>query len=1004
MSALTVLKAKIITLSQKMLAYNYKVNNGQDTYATDLSQAVEDYVDDKIVEENIVIDEEDPIFNNWLITTPPEYALPPTPTNPLTKVLNGLKQWVAMTIGGGGYSAKLYFTVQDAAISGYKKISYSFDENETELTATLTNQELLLRKYIFDLPLGIDIIDLGEWIASFMVKVNKIQGETKLKFEAFAYDTEGNENILFSVYSPPLDNLEYENIKWGTSQPAFNIDPANILGVNIYGSTTGTNIIINTLVGNGRAAYFTTPLRLRHNRLRDLGAANSHPASAIQMDTLIGTPTYTNQNDFNNSFGSTGRKTGGYITKGAGSTVDVEAGTGFIKATDDDNTQLIPFDWIAQSGIAIPSNSTRYIGVDYNSGSPEIVIHTSYDWDFDTNFPLGRIINDTINGSEEIYIANAPWWVTDGMTNTIQAIRSFGLVHRDETIGGFILSQTGTRNIAVTGGVLWIGFNDMIFAGIDTSVSGTVEGYWYSSSGGWQGSDLTQYSVTQYNDITQTTLQTIATGKYCNIWIYGELTDSTVSIALIYPQALYNTPAQAEATSAPANLPNHIKEFGTLLGRIIVKQGTDTPISVQTVFTNKFSTSVVTDHGNLAGLGDNDHPQYALLEGDNTFTGSQTFDTDTLSIDSINHEVKTGTKTRILEENTNFVVYNGTNFIFLGSNVFQVSVNDFLPGASENTNLGSSVRKWKSLWSKNFSDDGTRINVLSNTYQYIAASPTADTLNDIRVRNSSGQLIVEKCTVANATKGAGTWVDASIKADITPATGATSALRALFIARGYYKANNTYYCVYNENTGYYEMNGLTNITEAQMIDIYINTAIQINLGSGSSSYSFLNLSYSNIRTSFPRNTRFGYDTTNDYGRFLDCNYLEVYKNYQTYGHTSIHCGMMFYGCTVLHTINFINLDLITNASYTSSCFAHCFALITAKIKSLRVNFSFAWSPLLSLESLQYLITNRANGTTRITITVHATVWGYLNNAVNYPAWNALLVDAVANQYIDFASA
>ena len=43
-------------------------------------------------------------------------------------------------------------------------------------------------------------------------------------------------------------------------------------------------------------------------------------------------------------------------------------------------------------------------------------------------------------------------------------------------------------------------------------------------------------------------------------------------------------------------------------------------------------------------------------------------------------------------------------------------------------------------------------------YQYQAASPTADTVNDTRFRNNAGVLTFEKCTVANATKGAGTWV------------------------------------------------------------------------------------------------------------------------------------------------------------------------------------------------------------------------------------------------------
>jgi hypothetical protein len=79
-------------------------------------------------------------------------------------------------------------------------------------------------------------------------------------------------------------------------------------------------------------------------------------------------------------------------------------------------------------------------------------------------------------------------------------------------------------------------------------------------------------------------------------------------------------------------------------------------------------------------------------------------------------------------------------------------------------------------------------------------------------------------------------------------------------------------------------------------------------------------------------------------------------------------------------------------------------LVTCYLKSIKVSLSFGSSPLLSLASLQYLVTNRANGMSRITITVHATVWAKLNDAVNYPTWNALLVDAVNNKYIDFASA
>jgi len=327
---------------------------------------------------------------------------------------------------------------------------------------------------------------------------------------------------------------------------------------------------------------------------------------------VLGTPTYSTLNDFNNSFGSCGRKTGGICADAGSSKVSVTAGTGFIKATDDDNAQLMFFDWAAPSDITIPANSSRYIGVEYNAGSPQVVVKTTPTWNYDTEFPLARAVNETINGAESLYVVNTPWWVTDGITNVIQSIRSFGLVRRDEYVGGLIVSNTGTRNIAVTAGTVWAALNDSAFAGIDTSSSGTVEGYWYKAGSGWQSSDITQWSKTQWNDVTQTTLQTIDNNKFCNVWIYGEMTDSAISIALLYPQAQYNTAAEAEAVGSPTNVPTHISALGMLLGRFIIKQNVDTPVAVESVFGTTFSTSVVTDHGNLAGLSDDDHTQYLL--------------------------------------------------------------------------------------------------------------------------------------------------------------------------------------------------------------------------------------------------------------------------------------------------------------------------------------------------------------------------------------------------------
>lgn len=336
------------------------------------------------------------------------------------------------------------------------------------------------------------------------------------------------------------------------------------------------------------------------------------------------------------------------------------------------------------------------------------------------------------------------------------------------------------------------------------------------------------------------------------------------------------------------------------------------------------------------------------LSGGNTISGIQNFDSNTLVIDSVNHRVGIGTTT---------------------------------PAAKLDVN-GTS----------NFADN---MNILSTKNQYLAASTTSDTVNDIRVRNDSGVLKTERCTVANATKGAGTWVDES-KADILPATGATSALRALFVSRG---------AVYNSSTGLYSLHGglVDNITEQQMILIYNITNTAINDSSNTCA-----MQLTNIRTHMPATFYSGYNQLSCISRFFRCSFLEafVYKSGwgASYGYRINNGYMMFYNCVELHTVDFISVDPITNATSAADCFYGCAKLVTAFIKSLKVSFSFGSSTLLSLTSLTYLVTNRANGTTRITITVHATVWSKLNDAVNYPEWNALLVDAVNNQYIDFASA
>lgn len=236
-----------------------------------------------------------------------EPSLPPTPANPQTKFLNAFKEWTAAPISGGGaFAANLYLTTLDSDISGYKKIDYYFEETETELSTTLSNQELLINTYIYDLPLDKNMINQGSWSFAFMVKVNK-EGENRLKFEVFLRHANNSETVLFSEYSPLITQTSYDEvIKWEKYIQGFTILSTDRLGIRIYASVTEQNVTINILIGNGRGAYFTTPLQFRHDGLRGLNDnLNFQHVTSMQIsgwnakldyDTQIASLTTVNKN------------------------------------------------------------------------------------------------------------------------------------------------------------------------------------------------------------------------------------------------------------------------------------------------------------------------------------------------------------------------------------------------------------------------------------------------------------------------------------------------------------------------------------------------------------------------------------------------------------------------------------------------------------------------------------------------------------------------------------
>lgn len=227
--------------------------------------------------------------------------------------------------------------------------------------------------------------------------------------------------------------------------------------------------------------------------------------------------------------------------------------------------------------------------------------------------------------------------------------------------------------------------------------------------------------------------------------------------------------------------------------------------------------------------------------------------------------------------------------------------------------------------------------------------------------------------------------------DLTTILNTQQGNRALYVAAG---------AVYNQNTGFYELNGLTDITEEQMREIYVQTNPTKRV---TDLCSVLNAS--SIRTNFPFLNRGGYKNIDCYAAFTNCTNLEVVAFGARDGDNFFPSRIIyaFINCIKLREIKSV-LNVTSLESYNNkflNTFSACRALEKILILNLKDNISFSDSPLLSLESLQYLITNAAN-TSPITVTVHADVYAKIQDEGQVD-WHALIETAAAKQ-ITFATA
>ncbi|KKL84897.1 hypothetical protein LCGC14_1960140, partial [marine sediment metagenome] len=383
----------------------------------------------------------------------------------------------------------------------------------------------------------------------------------------------------------------------GTSLVFSHRDHVHALGI---GTTRGDLLAWNSTPVASRIGIGSAQTYLRSDGTDP--AWSTIPADEVLLP-LLGSPTYTHVEQMNTLFHSTGWFSGGTITDAGSATVNVAVGTGAMRASDSTVAQLLFFDWSSASGQAITANSIRYVGVEYNAGSPQVVIRATDNFDATTAFLLGTVVNE----SGTLHIQNAPWKIGDHASAMIQRSRGTSPIARDKVVGGLIFSESGTRNVVVSAGALWHGLTSFTVSAMDTNPGGAADTFTTYSAGGQEATGVAAWPNTQYD--SSGALTNMDNNRWANLWWYLEL---DAELVMVYGTNQYTSAAKAGEEAAPSTLPNRLQVHGVLAARFIFQKSAGTAENILSAFDTPFSVLGVTDHGNLGGLGDDDHTIYTL--------------------------------------------------------------------------------------------------------------------------------------------------------------------------------------------------------------------------------------------------------------------------------------------------------------------------------------------------------------------------------------------------------
>lgn len=360
---------------------------------------------------------------------------------------------------------------------------------------------------------------------------------------------------------------------------------AKIDGANVRGTSSVTDNSIVRFDGTSG------------KRLKESTGIN---ASEISIATGAGSPTVNQLQEYLNNTGSSGFFLGGILSDGGAGTLNVAAGSGFIRTTNDPHAELQSFKWSESLGIAVTDNTTQYVYVD---DLGVITLSTDEFLETPDKIQIGVV---TKEGGLVEHVFSLGVRLQESIGQAGRFIRRVFGLSRDKRKGGLIFGQSAdaNRDVSMTTGIIWWGRTEYPIPSFDTSGADTFSTY---SAGGQEESAASQWNNLQYDNAG--TLTTLANNRWANLFFFIEPDNH---IVMVYGREQHNSEIAADQEAVPSSsLPSKISETSLLAARFTFQKSSNIA-TISSAFDQLFANAGVADHGDLAGLGDDDHPQYLL--------------------------------------------------------------------------------------------------------------------------------------------------------------------------------------------------------------------------------------------------------------------------------------------------------------------------------------------------------------------------------------------------------